>query len=480
MSFINEESGICLSPSGETIYAGCNSIINENGLRYVNTEYPKRIKPEGGCRPITEFDCKKIERIVVDSGKFVTIINTCTLPLTITGLKNSNPDRFSIFKYPVYSGFSEYTTGNTEELPITIEPYQRINIDTFFHPLYSELLSGSAGSLESRTGDKFGATFDILPGFEILNCKEDPITSILWWEENQDCDLVLSKKAIKSSSPAMQLFQESGADSYTIRDEAYFSTTEDAQYFEQKGSEDVVVKFSSNATSSYCSASFELQGEFICYQEGDLDWMLNTGNFIEKENYDLPAIGGDYCVPFMGPFSNDIPVGLTVQEGYKKLSSMGEQIKLVLGNNPKWQSEGNPSWSGAMGVFDEMINVITREGGDDDYQNIINKVFPRTGINTIIRKIPQKGGGTSDEVVVVSGEYDGSAPLSSFIYDVPGSAKLTGVNIKITAEETFKNDFVIKDSSVLFGKTNNGEKMIMLISDSGDINTDGLCGDSYY
>ena len=105
MSFINTDSGVCLSPTGETSYIGCDFIIDELGRKYILTEGAKRIIPEGDCLPFTIFDCDKIERIVVDSGKFVTIINTCTLPLTITGFKNDDPERFSIFQvdFPTYT-----------------------------------------------------------------------------------------------------------------------------------------------------------------------------------------------------------------------------------------------------------------------------------------------------------------------------------------------------------------------------------------
>ena len=154
--------------------------------------------------------------------------------LTITGYKNDDPLRFSIFKYPEYSGHAEYNTGNTQELPFTVEPFQRVNINTFFHPLYSELESGNAGTYENRTGDKFESNVSILPGFEVLNCVEDPNTSILWWEENEYCDLVLLNDAEKSFNPAAQWFQESGDDNYQVRESLFESYTEDAQYFEEK------------------------------------------------------------------------------------------------------------------------------------------------------------------------------------------------------------------------------------------------------
>ena len=38
MSFINLESGIKLSEAGQTAYVGCDFLITENGLKYINTE----------------------------------------------------------------------------------------------------------------------------------------------------------------------------------------------------------------------------------------------------------------------------------------------------------------------------------------------------------------------------------------------------------------------------------------------------------
>lgn len=170
MSFITEESGICLSPTGGSAPRGCGPLINEIGDKYVLTEEPKRILLDGECGVKTDFNCQEVDRQTVDSGKFVTLVNVCNLPLNITGLKNSDPDRFSIFKFPDYSGFSEYNTDNSAELPIKLQPFERININTFFHPLHEELMNGNAGSVESRTGDSFSADICMFPGFEIVNC----------------------------------------------------------------------------------------------------------------------------------------------------------------------------------------------------------------------------------------------------------------------------------------------------------------------
>ena len=71
-------------------------------------------------------------------------------------------------------------------------------------------------------------------------------------------------------------------------------------------------------------------------------------------------------------------------------------------------------------------------------------------------------------------------PESSFTFNVPGSAFLTGLNFKIDASDKVKQDFEIKDSSIYFGKTQNGEKMVMLIAESGDINQYGFCNEPLY
>ena len=170
MSFITEESGICLSPTGTSSIIECGPLITEDTRRFIYTEEPKKILLEGTCGVETDFVCEEVDRVTVDSGKFVTIVNVCNLPLHITGLKNSDPDRFSIFSFPDYSGFSEYNSENIAELPITLEPLERVNINTFFHPLYDELMNGNAGSLDSRTGDKFSADVCMFPGFDIQNC----------------------------------------------------------------------------------------------------------------------------------------------------------------------------------------------------------------------------------------------------------------------------------------------------------------------
>ena len=116
---------------------------------------------------------------IVDSGRYVTITNTCSLPIEITGFVNSDPVRFSLFEYPKYKNqVSIYTVDNTDQLPITLNPTDSFRIPTFFHPLISELETGNAGVIQDVHDqelpvDVFGARVDIYPGFPISNCSTD-------------------------------------------------------------------------------------------------------------------------------------------------------------------------------------------------------------------------------------------------------------------------------------------------------------------
>ena len=105
----------------------------------------------------------------VDSGQF-TLINTCSMPITITGFHMQNPKQFSLFNHEKYKDLEIYETGSVEELPITIKPKKKISINTFFHPEEEELRYGKAGTIENRDGDKFSSKVEIYPGFKITNC----------------------------------------------------------------------------------------------------------------------------------------------------------------------------------------------------------------------------------------------------------------------------------------------------------------------
>jgi hypothetical protein len=150
--------------------------------KFVKTEGGLLVEIEGTCTG-ADVDCHMLCRDgFVDSGSF-TIINACTLPITVTGFTVSDPERFSLVEYPKYTGSGVYPSGEVPELPIpfTLKPRGKKKIATFFHPKYEELMYGNAGTIISRTGDKFGATVQFYPGFPILNCtgKSDCDASVI-------------------------------------------------------------------------------------------------------------------------------------------------------------------------------------------------------------------------------------------------------------------------------------------------------------
>lgn len=155
-----------------------------SGQNFIETEGGLIIELEGtGCRVETDVDCHMLCRdVTVDSGSF-TIVNACTLPITVTGFTVSDSGRFSLVEYPKYTGSGVYPSGEVPELPIpfTLKPRGKKKINTFFHPYFEELESGNAGTMINRTGDKFGATVQIYPGFPILNCtgKSDCDASVI-------------------------------------------------------------------------------------------------------------------------------------------------------------------------------------------------------------------------------------------------------------------------------------------------------------
>jgi len=179
MPFITQDSGICLSEEGTSNFSACGPIIREKDDAFVFTETELKIYTDNSCSDTTtKFDCN-FKRTIVDSGRFVKITNTCTLPIEITGFVNSDPTRFSLFEYPKYRNQgSMYTADNTEELPITLNPTDSFKIPTFFHPLIKELESGNAGIIQDVHNqelpvDVFGARVNIYPGFPISNCSTD-------------------------------------------------------------------------------------------------------------------------------------------------------------------------------------------------------------------------------------------------------------------------------------------------------------------
>jgi len=174
MSFITEESGICLGHSGEVEYPFCGELVREGELKYILEEGGKALLTDTPCGgPIPEFDCN-FDRKVVDTGKFITLTNVCTLPITVTGFTMSDPARFSLFEYPLHKGTQIYTSGNTADLPFTLQPNEFKRINTYFHPLISELTNGTPGTFDNRVGDSFESRVEIYPGFPIQNCTSDP------------------------------------------------------------------------------------------------------------------------------------------------------------------------------------------------------------------------------------------------------------------------------------------------------------------
>ena len=89
----------------------------------------------------TDLICSRdvCDRGVVDSGSF-SMINSCSLPITVTGIEVYDSVRFSLFKYPDYKETEVYHSGNISEIPFTIKPREKKTISTYFHPLYLTLI----------------------------------------------------------------------------------------------------------------------------------------------------------------------------------------------------------------------------------------------------------------------------------------------------------------------------------------------------
>ncbi len=100
--------------------------------KFVETEDGLLIALESSCQD-GFIDCEFLctGRNVVDSGSF-TLLNTCSMPITITGFTMSDPERFSLFNYPLYSGLEIYESGTVNELPFTIEPRKQKKSRNFF------------------------------------------------------------------------------------------------------------------------------------------------------------------------------------------------------------------------------------------------------------------------------------------------------------------------------------------------------------
>ena len=181
----------------------------------VTTEGGLLIEVAGYCEGFMPCD-EACEYQYHDSGK-VTIINACTLPITITGMVLSDPVRFSLFSYPEYKGVEIYDNTNTSHFPLTLEPRQKTGINTFFHPLKEELINGKAGTSWSyleNTGDQFGSRVNIFPGFPILNCEgADPcdahfyLTGSFICPEPRDLTYLLNDDNFIETEPLPDEFQ---------------------------------------------------------------------------------------------------------------------------------------------------------------------------------------------------------------------------------------------------------------------------------
>lgn len=178
MAFKTENDGINLSKEGIIDFTVCNSIAAENDLQLIHTEGSQNIKTDGECDyNVFKFECE-FDRKIVESG-VVKITNSCDTEVKITGLENTDPERFSLFSYPDYStNVRYYTKDNTNIFPLSLQPTESISIPTFFHPLIEELEYGKSINRsdqifsQSDDYDKFGAHIKIYPGIPISNCED--------------------------------------------------------------------------------------------------------------------------------------------------------------------------------------------------------------------------------------------------------------------------------------------------------------------
>jgi hypothetical protein len=181
MSFIDpKEYNISFSDTSHMVrYSNCTFLSDESiesqNNKFIQTEDGLIIQLENSCdvSPADRIECYNLCREgFVDSGSF-SIINTCDLPITITGITLSDPERFSLYNSEKYRGTKIYESSSVEELPITIKPRKKISIETFFHPKYEELEFGDAGTLLNRTGSTYGSFVEFYPGFRMSNCDKN-------------------------------------------------------------------------------------------------------------------------------------------------------------------------------------------------------------------------------------------------------------------------------------------------------------------
>ena len=162
-----------------------------------------------------------------------------------------------------------------------------------FSALSDDLNATGQSLLNSRrdypvlTGVEFDQSTNILSFFRDLGATNIDIDlsslagggltyqSTLWWEENAQ-DLTLLNEETNTSFPATQLFQDSGENAYTPREETLASNNEAAQYFEQTGV-DVTIRESSylppiNNPSAVSTQWFEdIGSEQLAVRSSSLD-----------------------------------------------------------------------------------------------------------------------------------------------------------------------------------------------------------------
>tara|TARA_B100000989_G_scaffold153083_1_gene114194 strand:- start:31 stop:1191 length:1161 start_codon:yes stop_codon:yes gene_type:complete len=257
-----------------------------------------------------EIDCRNAcEQGVAASGSF-TMINSCTLPITVTGMKVSEPVRFSLFQFPDYTGIEVYSSGNVNQLPFTINPREKIKVNTYFHPLYEEIKHGNAGTPENRTGDKFGAEVRMLPGFPIINCNKAPCDAsfILTGEllcPNVEHDL----EWLENKSNFDQEFNQSSLENYeppTFQNEFFLRKKHTLQYTNPKQDPSAENYFSgiSGALKEYAeyfdqNSWFDVYGDYGI--SGTLRGVFLHVSGLQKNNVDntktnLYNVGFDHVV----------------------------------------------------------------------------------------------------------------------------------------------------------------------------------------
>lgn len=450
MSFITQESGIILSSTGETTLLDCGPMIREGQEKYVLQENNGTIIYDGLCLPSTEFDCDS-SRVTVDSGKFISIVNVCNLPITVTGFRNTDPQRFSIFKYPDYADYPEYNTENTSELPFTLQPFQRMVIDTFFHPLVSELMTGHPGTLENRDGDKFSAKINILPGFEVMNCKQPDYVSVMWWE-SYDCygageNLILRNDGHIGSG---QWFEESGDSNYMPREQIFYAEDEGNQFFEPSGLNLSVTEYP-ELESNYCKPSFLLEGEFLC-SINNTDFLNNQENFIDPDLSTIEKIQNQHFLNKKKTIELNTSDEVSIENVFTGLRDISLTYASMLENmKPNWyETYGNLGISGSLGVFNSMVDQLIQAGQHNDINNLLQSTFPPTQVNY------------QDKIMQVSYESNNTG-----VVDLDGYS-WTGMIVRV---EPVQNARDLSDQAVFFNAgivQGAAEDVRMFIVDSGD------------